>query len=213
MSYVDSDKGPPATTEAPRPAAAVILLRRSGKHNTRALEVLLVKRNANARFMPGVWVFPGGAVEGGIGTGCKDDLHFRKTAVRELAEETSIDLSDIESLMPWSRWITPTEVNVRYDVRFYVALAPAHSPPTPDQREIVDAGWFRPTHALRCFREGKIDLVFPTIKHLEELTGYDSADTVLKAARSRSMEPVRPRVVTVDGEARTVLPGEPGYQQ
>ena len=53
----------------PRPAATVILLRRSGKHTERGLQVLLVKRNPEARFMPGVWVFPGGAVDGGEAAG------------------------------------------------------------------------------------------------------------------------------------------------
>ena len=46
-----------------RPASTILLLRRGGKHADRRLEVLLVKRNEGARFMPGVWVFPGGRVE------------------------------------------------------------------------------------------------------------------------------------------------------
>src|ERR671910_1346348 len=50
----------PAT---PRPAATIILLRRGGRHLERGVEVLLVRRNPAARFMPGVWVFPGGVVE------------------------------------------------------------------------------------------------------------------------------------------------------
>ena len=49
--------GEPAT---PRPSASVVLLRRGGKHGDRALEVLLLKRSEEAKFMPGVWVFPGG---------------------------------------------------------------------------------------------------------------------------------------------------------
>ncbi len=49
----------------PRSAATVILLRRGGKHVERGLQVLLVQRNPEARFMPGVWVFPGGAVDPG----------------------------------------------------------------------------------------------------------------------------------------------------
>ena len=44
---------------APRQAATVILLRGGAE----ALEVLLVRRTPKARFMGGVWVFPGGAVD------------------------------------------------------------------------------------------------------------------------------------------------------
>ena len=42
----------------PRPAATVILLRGGAE----SLEVLLVRRNPQARFMGGAWVFPGGSV-------------------------------------------------------------------------------------------------------------------------------------------------------
>ena len=56
----------PAT---PRPAATVILLRRGGEHSDRGLEVCMVRRNPEARFMPGVWVFPGGAVDEADGAG------------------------------------------------------------------------------------------------------------------------------------------------
>ena len=38
---------------APRPSASVALLRRGGKHGDRALEVLLLKRTEEARFMVG----------------------------------------------------------------------------------------------------------------------------------------------------------------
>src|SRR5579863_10366812 len=53
----------PETT--PRQAASVIILRGGDD----ALEVLLVKRNPDARFMGGAWVFPGGAVDRQEGTG------------------------------------------------------------------------------------------------------------------------------------------------
>ncbi len=65
----------------PRQAATVILLR--GGEQT--LEVLLVKRTEQARFMGGVWVFPGGAVddERPFITGGSIDAH-RAAAAREL---------------------------------------------------------------------------------------------------------------------------------
>ena len=41
------------TPSEPRPAASVVLLRRGGKHGDRELEVLLLKRSAEAKFMLG----------------------------------------------------------------------------------------------------------------------------------------------------------------
>ena len=188
----------------PRPAATVILLRRGGKHAERSLEVLLVQRNPEARFMPGVWVFPGGAVDSSDGDG---EAAHRTAAVRELAEEAGIELP-ADELVAYSRWITPRVVPVRFDTRFYLALAPAHSPPRPDGSETVDAGWFGPQRALDMHQAGDLPLVFPTIKHLESLVGFANASEALEAARRRQVKPVEPRVVGEGDERRIVLPDE-----
>src|ERR1700741_3012236 len=90
----------PATT--PRQAASVILLRGGAER----LEVLLVRRTPKARFMGGVWVFPGGAVDTTEGDG---DAAHRIAAVRELQEEAAIVLDDPGALVKFSRWITPPE--------------------------------------------------------------------------------------------------------
>jgi 8-oxo-dGTP pyrophosphatase MutT (NUDIX family) len=182
----------------------VILLRRGGKHAERGIQVLLVQRNPEARFMPGVWVFPGGSVEPGDGDG--EEAH-RVAAVRELAEEADIELP-AEELVAYSRWITPKVVPIRFDTRFYLALAPAHSPPHADGSETVDAGWFEPQAALDSHRAGELPLVFPTIKHLESLAGYGNAAEALEGAQRREVKPVEPEVVGEGDEQRIVLPDE-----
>ncbi|HEU0316951.1 MAG TPA: hypothetical protein VFR49_06455, partial [Solirubrobacteraceae bacterium] len=58
---------------------------------------------------------------------------------------------------------------------------------------------------------GDIALVFPTIKHLEQLGAFATADALLEHARGRDVVPVQPRVVVSGEVARVVLPGEPGY--
>jgi 8-oxo-dGTP pyrophosphatase MutT (NUDIX family) len=182
----------------------VILLRRGGKHAQRSLEVLLVQRNPEARFMPGVWVFPGGAVDPADGDG--EPAH-RTAAVRELGEEAGIVIEGDE-LVAYSRWITPRVVPIRFDTRFYLALAPAHAPPQPDGSETVDAGWFAPRDALDRHHAGELPLVFPTIKHLESLVGFANAAEALEAARRREVKPVEPEVVGEGDERRIVLPDE-----
>src|SRR3954454_19120108 len=101
----------------PRQAASVILLRGGGEQ----LEVLLVQRTPKARFMGGVWVFPGGAVDAEEGDG--DGAH-RLAAVRELAEEAAIQLADPAALVKFSRWITPAQVEIRFDTHFFLAELP-----------------------------------------------------------------------------------------
>jgi 8-oxo-dGTP pyrophosphatase MutT (NUDIX family) len=185
----------------PRQAATVILLRGGAE----TLEVLLVKRTPAARFMGGVWVFPGGAVDTAEGDG---DTAHRIAAVRELEEEAAITLADPAALVKFSRWITPPQVKIRFDTHFFLAQLPAGQEPRVDGEECVDLGWFTPRAALDAAEREEIVLVFPTIKHLERLAGFPSADAVLDHARGRDVEPVVPRVV-MDGEvARVVLPGE-----
>jgi len=188
----------------PRQAATVIVLRGGSE----ALEVLLVKRTPHARFMGGVWVFPGGAVDAGEGEG---DAAHRVAAVRELQEEAGIVVADPGALVKFSRWITPAEVVVRFDTHFFLAPLPDGQEATIDGDEIVDQGWFTPAGALAAHERGEIALVFPTIKHLEQIGAFDSAEALLDYARGREVGPVQPRVVT-DGEtARLLLPGDPGY--
>jgi 8-oxo-dGTP pyrophosphatase MutT (NUDIX family) len=186
-------------TEA-RPAASLILLRDSPN----GPEVLLVKRNPEQRFMGGVWVFPGGAVHA-------DDADHARAAVRELEEEAGIALPADARLVPFSRWITPAEVAVRFDTWFFAAHAPDGARATPDGGECVDARWLRPRDALAACERDELLLVFPTIKQLEQLRQSGSVADALEAAAARPVEPIQPRVVVREGVAEVVLPGEPGY--
>ena len=183
----------------PRLAASVIVLRGGSE----GLYVLLVRRTPEARFMGGVWVFPGGAVDEG-----EDE---QGAAVRELSEEAGIALDDPGGLVRFSRWITPAEVKIRFDTHFFLAPAPDGAEPVVDGEEIVDWGWFAPKAALEAYTEGAISLVFPTIKHLEQLAGFETAEAVLDHARGREVRPVTPKVIMGGETARVVLPGEPGY--
>jgi 8-oxo-dGTP pyrophosphatase MutT (NUDIX family) len=194
----------PGQVTSPRQAATVILLRGGAQ----TLDVLLVKRTPHARFMGGVWVFPGGAVDADEGDG--DEAH-RAAAIRELREEAAVVLEDPGALVKFSRWITPAEVRTRFDTHFFLAVLPAGQEPKVDGEECVDMGWFTPAAALEAHRDEQIVLVFPTIKHLEALQAFSCAEALLAYARGREVLPIQPRVM-VEGEvARVLLPGEPGY--
>ena len=188
----------------PRQAATVIVLRGGSE----TLEVLLVKRNPEQRFMGGAWVFPGGAVDVEEGTG---DAAHRAAGVREVQEEAAIELPDPDALVRFSRWITPAAVSIRFDPHFFLAEAPEGADPVPDGGETVDLGWFTPRGAIEAHERSEILLVFPTIKTLEQLDAFSSATELLEWAAGRDVEPVEPQVVGDGPAARIVLPGEPGF--
>ncbi len=189
----------------PRPAATVILVRGGDR-----LEVMLVRRNPAARFMGGVWVFPGGAAEPGEGDG---EPAMRAAAARELREEAGIALERDAELIPFARWITPREMLVRFDTWFFVALAPADMRPRVDGAEIVDLRWYEPAAALAAAERDEIRLVFPTIRQLTHLSGYPTADAVIASAREREIAVVEPRVIETPDGPRVVLPDEAGYDE
>lgn len=198
--------GPPST---PRPAASVVLLRRGGKHSQRALEVLMLRRSEEAKFMPGVWVFPGGSLDEADGA---EEAGLRACALRELSEEAGIELGAGEELVPFTRWITPEVIATRFDAWFFLALAPAHTPPQPDGVETTEARWFQPAAALEAQEAGALVLSFPTQTQLRWLAEFRTSDEAMAAYRERAVEPILP-VVIVDenSEPRVVLPGDPDY--
>ena len=193
--------GEPTT---PRPAASVILIR--GGDNE--LEVLLLERNPQARFMGGAWVFPGGAVDRDE---ADDEDAFRRCAAREMEEEAGVSLPEGTEMIQFSRWITPAMVKTRFDTHFFIAELPDGQVAEPDGAEMVAARWLAPAAALDAYRAGEILLVFPTIKHLEQLAAFASARALVEHARGREVVAVEPRVVVSGETARILLPGEPGY--
>jgi hypothetical protein len=114
-------------------------------------------------------------------------------------------------LVLFSRWITPEVVSRRFDAWFFLALAPAHTPPQPDGVETTEAAWFEPRAALDAQSAGELTLAFPTIRQLESLLPFANADEAIAAHRDRPIEPILPKVIGTPAEHRVVLPGDPDY--
>ena len=186
----------------PRQAATVIVLRGGAER----LEVLMVQRTPKARFMGGAWVFPGGAVDAHEGEG---DAPHRAAAVREVAEEVADRAArpggagPVRALDHAARGhrsaSTPTSSS---------PSRPTAPRPIPDGQEIVDARWFEPARALEGSEAGELLMVFPTIKNLEVLARFDTADALLEWASTHEVRPVQPRVEGQGETARIVLDDE-----
>src|SRR4029077_17027321 len=115
-------------------------------------------------------------------------------------------------LVKFSRWITPAEVKVRLDTHFFLAPLPPDQQPQVDGEECLDLGWFTRAGALQAHEREEIALVFPTIKHLEQLSEFTTASELLREAAGRDVVPVQPRIVLEGRGGRVLLPGEPGYE-
>jgi hypothetical protein len=102
-------------------------------------------------------------------------------------------------------------ISTRFDAWFFLALAPAHTPPKPDGVETTEAAWFKPSAALEAQSAGDLVLAFPTLSQLQSLLPYRTSDEVLAAHRDRPVEPILPVVLGDRENHRVVMPGDPEY--
>jgi 8-oxo-dGTP pyrophosphatase MutT (NUDIX family) len=116
-----------------------------------------------------------------------------------------------DRLTYFAHWITPEEQPLRFDTRFFAAVAPAQDP-VVDGHEIVALRWLTPPEAMDAFGRKDITLRLPTIKNLELVqSGGTRADEILASLRGRAVPTIRPRVLQVDGKPVPVLPGDPRW--
>jgi len=117
----------------------------------------------------------------------------------------------VDRLRYLSHWITPLGAPRRYDTRFFLAIAPQGQAAGHDDAEIVASQWVVPSEALDRNREGALDLMFPTIKHLESLSGF-SGTSELWAAAPAEVATIQPRINVEGPDVRILLPGDPGFE-
>jgi len=153
MSMVERDLGHPPVE--PRDAATLILIDRSGREP----KVLLGRRNPNAKFMPGKFVFPGGRTEPLDRTmPAVSELHpdaekklltrvketpadyargFPLAALRETAEETGLLIGvkrDEPPATPGGLWEEFAKACVHPDLGQFYFVARAITPPGRNRR-------------------------------------------------------------------------------
>ena len=118
------------------------------------------------------------------------------------------------SLKPWARWITPrvpSVTNRRFDVRFFVALAPAGQDVLHDDHEVTETVWLTPESALRKYWSGELGLVAAQILNLSQLVRHASAAEVMSAASARFPLLVEPEPFVHDGVRTVCYPGDPWH--
>ena len=220
---------PEARRVVPRAAASTLVLR----DGALGIEVLMVKRSTSATFMPGSYVFPGGAVDAADADASIDEPAlperigrvtgigeragaYAAAALRECREECALDLGSTRVLQPWARWVTPLGLPKRFDTVFFVAPAPAGQVPRPDEGETTTLEWIAPQAALAAQGAGAFQMEFATVaiqRSLRPFTEGKVSDVLAHAAALTRIAAVHPRLV-LDASRRIVgvrLPGDAGY--
>lgn len=119
-----------------------------------------------------------------------------------------------QALLPWSRWITPTNpgiVNKRFDTRFFVAALPPDQVARHDDHEATESAWLTPREALEQYWERSIELAPPQIMSLAHLARHGSVASVLDAARRQPPPVIQPEPFDDNGERVLCYPGDPRH--
>jgi recombination protein RecT len=84
-----------------------------------------------------------------------------------------------------AHWITDRDLPKRFDVPFLVARMPEGQTPAADEAEQFEPCWVRPADALARHQSGGFFMIFPTLRTLERLAAYATAEAVLEACANR----------------------------
>jgi len=143
---------------------------------------------------------------------CREALNRKEQTLLGICRDEGLTLA-LDRIHYFSHWITPEGVPRRYDTRFFIAEAPVDQTAHNDGSETVENRWIAPEKALRLAAEGKMALVFPTMKNLEAMSRFASAADLLAHTRTiKEVSTSLPRL-SIDGrEVRILLPGDPGYE-
>lgn len=119
----------------------------------------------------------------------------------------------VDGMHYFGHWITPDGAPRRYDTRFFLAAEPPGQTPLHDDHEVIAHVWIRPADALDRHAAGQFTMLPPTVASLRAVARFDTAGDALAAATQITDVPtILPRLISIDGGMRIVLPGDDGYE-
>ena len=143
----------------------------------------------------GLWpgVVGGGGTDGALGR-AREALLGGGVPLAEVlrALGARLDGSAVEYI---AHWVTPVVEPRRYDTRFFAAMVPPGARAVFDEREMTGAVWLTPSAALARHRRGRLPMIFPTIRTLEDLCDFGSVEELLAYYRGRVIPRVQPEIV------------------
>lgn len=102
-------------------------------------------------------------------------------------------------LAAWSHWITPKFETRRFDTRFFAAVLPAGQRIDSVSGEADTSEWVPLGTVLARVTQGEAAMMPPTKVTCAELA-EQTAETVLLAAEQRTITPIEPKLLDIDGE-------------
>lgn len=136
---------------------------------------------------------------------CRQQLLAGETTFADILKREKWTLS-LDRLKYFAHWITPEFLPYRYDVRFFVTVAPAGQEAAHDGIELTGHTWITPRRALREYEENRFNIVLPTIMTLRELNRFDSIEAVIQSVETKTVPPVLTKITKKNGLLVEIMP-------
>jgi len=142
----------------------------------------------------------------------RQNMHQQVKVFSSVCQQENLRLP-LHRLEFFSHWVTPWGQPRRFDTRFFVAAAPVGQTPIHDGQETIDSCWVRPAEALDKSKRGEFKLMTPTISNLRQLGEYTSVEALMRAAPSRKIQRIMPKVVYDEKQKKRKIffPDDPEY--
>lgn len=134
-----------------------------------------------------------------------------ETPFSQLLEAGGLSL-DLDALIPFARW-RPKHKEARvFDTRFYVARAPQNLP-----KEVVDATenvrtfWESAQGVIELEKQGKVKVIYPTMRNLERLALFASYDEAEAHSLSIPVKMISPFMEAREDGNHLCIPDDVGY--
>jgi 8-oxo-dGTP pyrophosphatase MutT (NUDIX family) len=125
---------------------------------------------------------------------------------------------DVENLVYWSHWITPSFEKRRFDTRFFALTVPPDQEASVDRGELTHHAWLTEAAVRTHLASGEMKMAPPTRATLQDLWTshrlHGGLAAMLQAERTRTVPPILPKMVEFGAEElEIVLPWDEQYEQ
>ncbi|WP_066918925.1 NUDIX hydrolase [Steroidobacter denitrificans] len=129
-----------------------------------------------------------------------------------LLKEESLFL-EVDRLIYWAHWITPSLAPKRFDTRFFLAAVPPGQTSMIDDVETVEQAWMRPAALVAAKTAGTLPIATPTlcttIELIAALQEHTTLSALLSAEARRNVIPMMPKILP--GTRTVIMPWDPEY--
>ncbi len=136
---------------------------------------------------------------------CRRLLLAGKATFTDILKTEKWTLS-LDRLKYFAHWITPEFLPYRYDVRFFVTIAPEDQEAMHDGIELTGHTWITPRRALGEYEQNRFNMVLPTIMTLRELCRFDSIEAVFQSVETKNVPSILTTVTKRDGRLVEIMP-------